>query len=189
MNPYQILGVSPSSSSEEIRQAYKKLASKWHPDKNNGSVQSAEKFKEIKSAYETLTHSMPTPDFSLGDLFDAFFQKSQMLQLDIELNLNLRISQAALGGPIDVQLPNGRQIQFILPERLEEGHVLRLRGYGHHFQNNFGDLVLKVHIEMPSSWTKIQVELLKKLENSFTGKKSQKKEPNLQKKTRKNQKV
>jgi len=49
---YQILGVEPSSSSEEIKKAYYKLAANYHPDKPYGD---AEKFKEINEAYEILS--------------------------------------------------------------------------------------------------------------------------------------
>lgn len=56
-NPYEVLGVSPSASDEEIRNAYKELAKKYHPDNYNDSVLSdvaEEKMKEINEAYDTI---------------------------------------------------------------------------------------------------------------------------------------
>ena len=51
---YSILGVSKNASNEEIKKAYKKLAMKYHPDRNAGDKASETKFKEINAAYETL---------------------------------------------------------------------------------------------------------------------------------------
>jgi DnaJ-class molecular chaperone len=51
---YQILGISKDASQEEIKKAYRKLALKWHPDKNKSS-EAEEKFKEINQAYEILS--------------------------------------------------------------------------------------------------------------------------------------
>lgn len=51
---YKILGVSKQASQEEIKKAYRKLAVKYHPDKNQGDKQSEERFKEISEAYEVL---------------------------------------------------------------------------------------------------------------------------------------
>lgn len=53
-NFYQILGVSPNATNEEIKTAYRKLATKFHPDKNNGDKYFEQMFKEIQVAYETL---------------------------------------------------------------------------------------------------------------------------------------
>jgi len=54
---YEVLGLDRSSSDDDIKKAYRKLAMKYHPDRNAGDGQQAaeEKFKEVKEAYETLS--------------------------------------------------------------------------------------------------------------------------------------
>src|SRR5688572_33109744 len=51
---YQMLGVARDAGSEEIKKAYRNLAVQHHPDKNEGSKESEERFKEITRAYEVL---------------------------------------------------------------------------------------------------------------------------------------
>ncbi len=51
---YQILGVTKKAAQDEIKKAYRKLAVKYHPDKNPGVKSAEEKFKEISEAYEVL---------------------------------------------------------------------------------------------------------------------------------------
>src|SRR3989338_4416428 len=51
---YQLLGVSKSSSADEIKKAYRKLALEFHPDRNKSADASA-KFKEVTKAYEVLS--------------------------------------------------------------------------------------------------------------------------------------
>ncbi|VFP83577.1 molecular chaperone DnaJ [Buchnera aphidicola] len=54
---YKILGVSNTANEREIKRAYKKLAIKYHPDRNQGNKTAEEKFKKIKQAYEILSDS------------------------------------------------------------------------------------------------------------------------------------
>ena len=51
---YEVLGLKKGASENDIKRAYKRLASKHHPDKNQGSKEAEEKFKEINEAYEVL---------------------------------------------------------------------------------------------------------------------------------------
>lgn len=51
---YEVLGVSRNSSAEEIKKAYRKIAIKFHPDKNPGDAAAEEKFKEAAEAYDAL---------------------------------------------------------------------------------------------------------------------------------------
>lgn len=57
MNPYDILGVSPNASDDEVKKAYRRLSKKYHPDANINNPRQAEyteKFKEVQNAYKTI---------------------------------------------------------------------------------------------------------------------------------------
>ena len=59
-DPYKILGVSPNASDEEIKQAYRRLAKKYHPDLNPGDEVAAEKMQKINAAYEQIKNPEKT---------------------------------------------------------------------------------------------------------------------------------
>ena len=53
-DPYKILGVSPDASDDEIKQAYRRLAKKYHPDLNPGDETAAKKMQQVNAAYEQI---------------------------------------------------------------------------------------------------------------------------------------
>ncbi len=64
-DPWSILGIPKGSSQEEIKKTYRKLARKWHPDKNKDPL-AGERFKEINGAYTRLVDSVEEEDILLN---------------------------------------------------------------------------------------------------------------------------
>ena len=60
---YIVLGVKPDASAEEIKRSYRKLALKYHPDKNPGDVLSEATFREIAEAYDILSDEKKRADY------------------------------------------------------------------------------------------------------------------------------
>jgi curved DNA-binding protein len=71
---YAILGVSKTASGDEIKQKFRKLALKYHPDRNQGNKQAEAKFKEISEAYEVLSDAEKRSQY---DRFGQYWQHNQ----------------------------------------------------------------------------------------------------------------
>lgn len=77
---YQILGISKSASPDEIKKAYRKLALKYHPDRNQGDKGAEAKFKDISEAYAVLSNPEKKKQY---DMFGAEGFRQRFTQEDI----------------------------------------------------------------------------------------------------------
>ena len=93
---YEILEISRNASGDEIKKAFRRLALKYHPDRNSGDKEAELKFKQINEAYQVLSDEQKrsiydrygkeglegrfgsgggfSADFDLSDIFDSFFR-------------------------------------------------------------------------------------------------------------------
>jgi len=83
---YKILGVTKNASTEEIKKAYRKLALKYHPDRNQGNKESEEKFKEANEAYAVLSDAEKRKQY---DTFGSTGFQQRYSQEDIFRNSDI----------------------------------------------------------------------------------------------------
>jgi DnaJ-class molecular chaperone len=89
MEYYQILGVAKTATADEIKKAYRKLALKYHPDKNPDNKEAEEKFKEISEAYAVLSDTEKRQQY---DTFGSAGFRQRYSQEDIFVISILTIS-------------------------------------------------------------------------------------------------
>ncbi len=140
---YEVLGIAKTADRREIKAAYRKLALKFHPDKNPGDHEAEEKFKQINEAYAILSDpekrdrydrygtADPQTHFS-GDIFDIFSSVfgggfgSQSAQRgfageDLEAKLEISLEQARAGATVEIEVRRLRTCTHCDGERSEPG--------------------------------------------------------------------
>jgi len=150
-NPYQTLGVDRNATADEIKRAYRKLASQHHPDKGGDKT----KFQEIQSAYDTLSDHQrrsafdnPRPqshsfgfqgngpfDFqSVFDIFGARFQQPHQQRAQrAQMTLWITLLDVAQAGPktISVGTHQGTMtVEIEIPAGINDGDTVQYPGIG-----------------------------------------------------------
>lgn len=97
MEYYKILGVEKNAAADEIKKAYRKLALKYHPDKNPDNKEAEAKFKEINEAYAVLSDEKKRKEY---DTYGSAGFQQRYSQEDIfkDFNLNDILGQFGFGG-------------------------------------------------------------------------------------------
>ena len=132
---YDVLGVSKSATKDELKKAYRKLAMKYHPDRNPDDSKAAEKFKELSEAYEILSddqkrqtydnfgHDGVNSSFNtsqgaadafsdiFGDIFSDIFGgssagRSSSRGADLSYNLEVSLEEAVYGKSLNIEIPS-----------------------------------------------------------------------------------
>jgi curved DNA-binding protein len=167
---YTTLGVNKQASSDEIKKAYRKLASQHHPDKGGDK----EKFQEIQAAYAVLGDEGKRAEF--GDIFGnrTHFHQPQQRNRVLNLQTAVTLEEAFSGKDLvaNIQLPSGRDqiINVKIPAGVNDGTVLRLREIGEDTYPNMprGDVHLSVSVIPHSIFTRQGDDLVKEISiNAF----------------------
>ena len=75
--PYQVLGVKPDASADEIRKVYRKLAKEFHPDLNPGKPEAEARFKSISAAYDLLSDAEKRARYDRGEIDESGAERPQ----------------------------------------------------------------------------------------------------------------
>jgi molecular chaperone DnaJ len=97
MDPYSVLGLAPDAGPAELKNAYRRLAMRWHPDRNTDPL-ATERFKAIRAAYEQLAAVDWPEGAKTGDVEpETESEEAVPKAADIRLNLEISLEEAAAG--------------------------------------------------------------------------------------------
>ena len=192
---YQILNISPTSSIDDIKQSYRKLALKYHPDKNKGNKLAEKMFQKISSAYNVLSHIEKRKFY---DKQRYAYQQAQTYRahsavhtasqpetsqpsptsspsLDASVQLSISFEEAHKGCSKQITFEKKhnssikkQKLSIHIPKGIPEGKHLRLKEQSHQFQSKKGDLFIEVKMKKHPLFSRIKNDLFMQLPISIT---------------------
>lgn len=163
-NPYAVLGLNPDASEEEVKNAYRKLAMQYHPDRNPGDKAAEEKFKEINAANDaiksgskhdtTFNFGFGNPDDlnNLNDIFRAFHAQMRKKNADMEVSAQISLEQAFNGTDMKFTVTDrdGRvkEVSMHIPAGVDNGTMIRVPQGGDRTYSSLapGDLFVRIQV-------------------------------------------
>jgi len=124
---YIVLGIKPSASAEEIKRAYRKLAFKYHPDKNHGDVIAEATFKEIAEAYEILSDPRKRENYHHKRFYTYNYKYATAARATPESLLRDAIKVQRMVKQSDPFRINQDALLFQLKEILNESNIRMLK--------------------------------------------------------------
>ncbi len=185
MDYYKVLGLTPGATEEEVKKAYRKLASKHHPDKGGDTA----RFQEIQAAYEAITSgkarrkessSWFNESSGFHDLHEMFNQgrraggrnwtfnsgwEEDISNPDVNISIPCTLEEAHNGftKTVEFTLPEGaeKQVTVTFPPGSTKDIKIRYSGEGGQLmpQRPPGDLYVKIDIQPHKTWTVDRVNL------------------------------
>jgi DnaJ-class molecular chaperone len=161
---YTVLGVGKTATPDEIKRAFRKLASQHHPDKGGDTA----RFQEIQAAYDTLgdpakrqQYDNPRPQFNnfnrpggqqfdfdtIFDVFGARFAQQRQQPAVSRVNLTITLTDVAVGGRRTIGI-GASTVEIEIPAGVNDGDNVQYRGLGPHGS----DLVITYRIAPSSTW-------------------------------------
>jgi len=173
MNYYSVLGVPKDASQIDIKQAYRKLAMKHHPDREGGN---SAKLSEINAAYEVVgnptkraEYDKPQHFFTSDNFAQAFnenaYRHHVVRNSNTVLIAEINLKDVVNGKPLLVsyRMASGREeaIEIDIPAGINDGQVLRFRGKGDNsFDGPRGDLLIKIKVRPMANWGRQDSDLV-----------------------------
>jgi molecular chaperone DnaJ len=176
MNPsknyYNILGISPTASSQEVKKAFRKLALQYHPDKNiSGNRQAAAKFSEIQEAYHILADPRKRAEYNYSRYREMPNRSNRQPVTSPEELLALSIQLAKETAAADPYRIDRDQLSFKIRDILSEQHILLLAAAKNEALNRqiAVQLILAAQLLPFSMLTEIIHDLKRLTENDLAG--------------------